>query len=122
MKTKALISFAITAKLICVFVFAYAKCWFSHDAAQMILPSMISDEGTLYWLERLSMINLLVTNGLAHPHHLDEAIFIFRNIRSNDSFLFYSFSDFVSADRTAPYGTPACCGVTSSAILFAYVT
>ena len=33
MKTKALICFAVTAKLICVFVFAYAKCWFSHDAA-----------------------------------------------------------------------------------------
>ena len=30
-ETKALISFAVTAKLICVFVFAYAKCWFSHD-------------------------------------------------------------------------------------------
>ena len=35
-KTKALISFAVTAKLICVFVFAYAKCWFSHDAAQIV--------------------------------------------------------------------------------------
>ena len=35
MKTKALISFAVTAKLICVFVFAYAKRWFSHEAAQM---------------------------------------------------------------------------------------
>ena len=34
-KTMALISFAVTAKLICVFVFAYAKCWFSHDAAHM---------------------------------------------------------------------------------------
>ena len=32
-KAKALISFAVTAKLICVFVFAYAKHWFSHDAA-----------------------------------------------------------------------------------------
>ena len=32
-KTKALISFAVTAKLICVFVFAYADCWFSHDTA-----------------------------------------------------------------------------------------
>ena len=31
-----LISFAVTAKLICVFVFAYAKRWFSHEAAQMI--------------------------------------------------------------------------------------
>ena len=27
---------AVTAKLICVFVFAYAKRWFSHDAAQII--------------------------------------------------------------------------------------
>ena len=32
-KTKALISFAVTAKLVCAFVFAYAKCLFSHDAA-----------------------------------------------------------------------------------------
>ena len=32
-KTKALISFTVTAKLICVFVFAYKKIWFSHVAA-----------------------------------------------------------------------------------------
>ena len=36
-KTKALISFAVTAKLICVFVFAYAKIRFSHDAAYISL-------------------------------------------------------------------------------------
>ena len=36
-KTKALISFAVTAKLICVFVFTYAKRWFSHDAAHLFL-------------------------------------------------------------------------------------
>ena len=36
-KTKALISFAVTAKLICVFVFAYAKSRFSHDKAQFTL-------------------------------------------------------------------------------------
>ena len=36
-KTKALISFAVTAKLICVFVFAYAKSQFSHDAAHMFI-------------------------------------------------------------------------------------
>ena len=35
-KTKALISFAVTAKLICVFVFAYAKSWFSHDEAHIV--------------------------------------------------------------------------------------
>ena len=37
-KTKALISFAVTAKLICVFVFAYVDCWFSHEVAQMKDP------------------------------------------------------------------------------------
>ena len=35
-KTKALISFAVTVKLICVFVFANAKSQFSHDAAQTL--------------------------------------------------------------------------------------
>ena len=35
-KTKALISFAVTAKLICAFVFAYADCWFSHGAAHIV--------------------------------------------------------------------------------------
>ena len=45
-KTKALIS--VTAKLICDFVFAYADCWFSHAAAQLVrdylgdLPECIS--------------------------------------------------------------------------------
>ena len=39
-KTKALISFMVTAKLICVFVFAYAKCWFSHDAAHTHLLTL----------------------------------------------------------------------------------
>ena len=28
-KTKALINFAVTAKLVCAFVVAYANCWFS---------------------------------------------------------------------------------------------
>ena len=34
-QTKALISFAVTAKLICAFVFAYADCLFSHAASQL---------------------------------------------------------------------------------------
>ena len=34
-KTKALISFVVTAKLICIFVFAYAKSQFSHDKAHL---------------------------------------------------------------------------------------
>ena len=40
-ENKGVISFAVTAKLICVFVFTYAKCQFSHDAAQMILVSSV---------------------------------------------------------------------------------
>ena len=35
-KTKALISFAVTAKLLCAFVFAFADCWFSHVVAHYI--------------------------------------------------------------------------------------
>ena len=34
-KTKALIRFAANAKLICIFVFAFANCWFYHAAAHM---------------------------------------------------------------------------------------
>ena len=41
-KTKALISFTVTAKLICVFVFAYAKSRFSHNAAQIMLSITLS--------------------------------------------------------------------------------
>ena len=40
-KTKALISFAVTAKLICVFVFLYAKSRFSHDAALFITDAKL---------------------------------------------------------------------------------
>ena len=39
-KTQALISFAVTIKLICVFVFAYAKNRFSHAAAHIALTTM----------------------------------------------------------------------------------
>ena len=35
-KTKALISFAVIAKLFCAFVFAYADCWISHEAAHLM--------------------------------------------------------------------------------------
>ena len=41
MKTKALISFAVTVKLICVYVFAYANIRFSRVAAQMSITNQI---------------------------------------------------------------------------------
>ena len=31
--TNTVISFVVTAKLVCAFVFAYADCWFSYAAA-----------------------------------------------------------------------------------------
>ena len=34
-RTKALVSCAVTAQLICSFVFAFAKIWFSDDAAHI---------------------------------------------------------------------------------------
>ena len=34
-------SFAVTVKLISVFVFAYAKCWFSRDVARMYMSHII---------------------------------------------------------------------------------
>ena len=40
-KTKALISFAVTAKLICVFVFAYVKIRFSHNEAHIKCPIIL---------------------------------------------------------------------------------
>ena len=40
MKTKALISFIVTAKLICVIVFAYEKAVFSHSEAHTCMYHM----------------------------------------------------------------------------------
>ena len=37
-KTKVLIKCAVTAQLICTFVFAFAKSRFAHDAAKFISP------------------------------------------------------------------------------------
>ena len=61
-KTKALISFAVTAKLICVFVFAYAKSRFSHDAAQFITAIRPGLEviKPLYYTFKASLILFIV--------------------------------------------------------------
>ena len=51
-KTKALISFAATAKLICALVFAYADCLFSHAVAQIQMFYMIMCVKSLYEHEK----------------------------------------------------------------------
>ena len=38
-KNKGADHFAVTAKLICAFVFAYRDCWFSHVAAQFFFQT-----------------------------------------------------------------------------------
>ena len=51
-------------------------------------------------------IILYWTNGLSHPYHLDDIIFICRGNWSNFSFLFYVLMKIVYANRIAPGGTP----------------
>ena len=60
MKTKALISFVVTARLIRVFVFTYAKSRFSHDKAQMI------------------GVNSNKLSGLSRPSKLNESTLYFQ--------------------------------------------
>ena len=52
------------------------------------------------------LFNPLVTNGISHPYHLDESTFIFRDTRSNFSFLFHFSMKIKIANRIAPNGTP----------------
>ena len=60
-KSKALISFAVTAKLICTFDFAYADCWVFHTAAHFIKFS--ENRNCTVWLLRLSNC----FSSLTHP-------------------------------------------------------
>ena len=70
-KSKVLISFAVTGKLICAFVLAYADCWFSHAAAQLL-----STTGPM-WLDRVSKI-LAKQNSLTfYLIHIKFPYFIF---------------------------------------------
>ena len=45
-KTKALISCAVTAQLICLFVFAYAKNRFSHNEAHLVTSVINNTESS----------------------------------------------------------------------------
>ena len=58
-KAKMLISFTVTAELICVFVFAYAKCRFSHDAAHIICVLILPLKHVIH----LSLANTVSAEG-----------------------------------------------------------
>ena len=49
-KTKTMISFAVTEKLICVFVFAYAKIRFSHVPAHISYGKHIKTGPTSFFI------------------------------------------------------------------------
>ena len=58
-KRKVLIRCAVTAQLICVFVFAKAKIWFSHDAAHLIYDKLFPDRYNFYptcWLFSTALV------------------------------------------------------------------
>ena len=57
-KTKALIRFTVTAKLICVFVFAYANCWFSYEAAYLKSKSAPNQSVSVDKIWRLKISNI----------------------------------------------------------------
>ena len=67
-----------------------------------------------------SDLNPYMTNGFSHHYHLDESTVIIRDIMSD--FEFYSFFDEIPLSKqNSPRWDAAFCGVTSGAILFAYV-
>ena len=66
-------------------------------------------------------INPYLTNGFSHHYQLDESTFIFRGVKS-DFYLFIKFFDDIPLSKqNSPRWDAAFCGVTSGAILFAYV-
>ena len=60
MKTKALISFAVTAKLICAFVFANADCWFSHAVVHFKNNLPVNKDQDLEQVKCLKLLNVFV--------------------------------------------------------------
>ena len=62
-------------------------------------------------------VNLNKPSGLSHPYQLDESTSIFRGIRTNFSF----FDEIPVSKQYRPRCDAVFCGVTSGAILFAYV-
>ena len=110
-----LISFAVTAKLICVFVFAYAKSRFSHDAADFSQQQLkqnfwqqafqqgqrfargfnlqrISDEGIKCNFHRGPGSNDVLSDLLEHCLHIYQASFPFEAHKYVDINIIYPYN------------------------------
>ena len=78
MKKKALISFTVTGKLICVFVFAYAKSQFSHNEAHFFYTAQFLNfrtpsncpVRTLIQIKRF-YLGMIPPNGIANSEDPD---------------------------------------------------
>ena len=69
----------------------------------------------------LHRINPFFTNEFSHYYHLGESTFILRGIRSDCEFLIQFSMSIPLSKQNSPRWDAAYCGVTSGAILFAYV-
>ena len=73
----------------------------------MNMPVQYTEISTVQYLWKIVIyFNPLVTNGLSHPYHLDESIFVLRGFESIFSFLFHFSMKGKIANRIAPDGTP----------------
>ena len=66
-------------------------------------------------------INPYLTNGFSHYYHLGESTFIFRGVRSDFLNFIQFFDENFPSKQNSPRWDAAFCGVTSGAMLFAYV-
>ena len=71
--------------------------------------------------DRFSRVAAHMKNRLAHHYHLGESTFIFRGILSDLFIFFLFFYEYPLSKQNSPRWDTAFCGVTSGAILFAYV-
>ena len=79
--------------------------WFSYNDSLTFLQKVTEVTSVKSQMSR-KYFNPLVTNGLSHPYHLAESIFILRDTRCNFSFLFHFSMKIMSADRQATDETP----------------
>ena len=98
------------------FIFAYAKCWFSHDVVQFHLynsiHALIRAHPCYFWQNIRQIKGSIdfnpynMMNRISHHYHLGQSTSIIRDTRSDFEFLFLFSMKFLLANRKAPDGTP----------------
>ena len=66
-------------------------------------------------------VNPYLTNGFSHHDQLGESTFNFRGVRCDFDFFISFFDEISLSKQNSPRWDAAFCGVTSGAVLFAYV-